>query len=57
MVYHCLDGYYIDGEAVIECIETGKWQFVAPKCLPVNCSDNSELVNGYVQGFQSFCLN
>ncbi|KAL4230224.1 Sushi [Mactra antiquata] len=45
ITYKCMDGYYLDGETILRCTETGHWDFDKPSC---KCEDPDNLINGTV---------
>eukprot|EP00794_Sanderia_malayensis_P016184 gene16184-17811_t len=53
--FACDEGYYIDGEASITCLqETAQWSHRAPQCKPKDCGKPKELARGNFVGQPSF---
>lgn len=47
--YTCNSGYYMQGQDLLECLEKGNWEPVAPVCRPVSCGRPAEIPHGTVR--------
>ncbi|XP_053399292.1 CUB and sushi domain-containing protein 3-like [Mercenaria mercenaria] len=41
--FSCVDGYYLDGNEILTCLESGTWDNVSPTCI---CDPPEDLMNG-----------
>ncbi|KAM7319810.1 hypothetical protein ACRRTK_021493 [Alexandromys fortis] len=50
--YSCVDGFFLRGDPTILCQADGTWSSPLPECVPVECPQPEELLNGiiHVQG-------
>ncbi|XP_073447245.1 sushi, von Willebrand factor type A, EGF and pentraxin domain-containing protein 1 isoform X2 [Aquarana catesbeiana] len=46
--YSCMDGFLLKGKAVISCNADGIWSSDLPSCVPVECPQPDEILNGIV---------
>ncbi|KAM9329386.1 sushi, von Willebrand factor type A, EGF and pentraxin domain-containing protein 1 [Gastrophryne carolinensis] len=46
--YSCIDGFLLKGKAEITCNIVGKWSPDLPSCVPVECPQPDEILNGIV---------
>ncbi|MEJ1282873.1 sushi von Willebrand factor type A EGF and pentraxin domain containing 1 [Cricetulus griseus] len=50
--YSCVDGFFLRGDPTILCQSDGTWSSPLPECVPVECPQPEEILNGiiHVQG-------
>lgn len=46
-VFSCHSGYYLEGDAQIECLATALWSKESPRCKPVDCGIPDNVTNGH----------
>ncbi|MEE6459030.1 hypothetical protein FKM82_000515 [Ascaphus truei] len=46
--YSCMDGFLLKGESEITCNADGMWSSELPYCIPVECPQPEEILNGIV---------
>ncbi|XP_068090442.1 sushi, von Willebrand factor type A, EGF and pentraxin domain-containing protein 1 isoform X2 [Hyperolius riggenbachi] len=46
--YSCMDGFLLRGQAEITCNADGNWSPDLPSCVPVECPQPDEILNGIV---------
>ncbi|XP_063877551.1 sushi, von Willebrand factor type A, EGF and pentraxin domain-containing protein 1-like isoform X4 [Scylla paramamosain] len=48
--YTCVEGYHMQGQAVLNCVQEGRWDAIQPRCIQVDCGPpplgDSVLVEG-----------
>ncbi|XP_069096987.1 sushi, von Willebrand factor type A, EGF and pentraxin domain-containing protein 1 isoform X1 [Pleurodeles waltl] len=50
ITYSCQTGYQLEGQNILTCLETGKWDFEAPICKAISCDAPEAIENGFVEG-------
>ncbi|CAH1243596.1 CR1 [Branchiostoma lanceolatum] len=50
VVYYCMEGYNLVGEARRTCREDRKWSGEEPQCSPVSCWQPGTITNGRLEG-------
>ncbi|KAK6179269.1 hypothetical protein SNE40_011671 [Patella caerulea] len=48
--FECLDGYNINGTAVLTCEANGEWSDMIPSCVIVSCGEPGAVLNGVFIG-------
>lgn len=46
--YSCVDGFFLSGDPTILCQADGTWSSPLPECVPVECPQPEEILNGIV---------
>ncbi|XP_028910838.1 sushi, von Willebrand factor type A, EGF and pentraxin domain-containing protein 1 isoform X8 [Ornithorhynchus anatinus] len=46
--YSCVDGFFLRGAVTISCQSDGTWSSPLPECIPVECPQPEEILNGIV---------
>ncbi|KAF4019587.1 hypothetical protein G4228_011363 [Cervus hanglu yarkandensis] len=46
--YSCVDGFFLKGDPTTSCQADGTWSSPLPECVPVECPQPEEILNGIV---------
>ncbi|MBZ3871168.1 Sushi, von Willebrand factor type A, EGF and pentraxin domain-containing protein 1 [Sciurus carolinensis] len=46
--YSCVDGFFLKGDSTTLCQADGTWSSPLPECVPVECPQPEELLNGII---------
>ena len=47
-VFHCFEGYFLEGSETSTCEANGQWNAAEPLCLPITCPNPSPVEHGIV---------
>ncbi|XP_051818518.1 sushi, von Willebrand factor type A, EGF and pentraxin domain-containing protein 1 [Antechinus flavipes] len=46
--YSCVDGFFLRGDSTTSCQADGTWRSPLPECIPVECPQPEEILNGII---------
>lgn len=47
--YECVEGFEVTGKPTLECLLGGKWDGLAPLCVPLACPEPDTIANGSIE--------
>ncbi|XP_072848120.2 sushi, von Willebrand factor type A, EGF and pentraxin domain-containing protein 1 isoform X1 [Pogona vitticeps] len=50
VTYSCDRGFQLEGQSVLNCLETREWDAEAPSCRAISCDPPQPIENGFVEG-------
>ena len=50
MRYTCVEGYRMEGQGVLNCVQEGRWDAIHPRCIQVDCGPPPSGDNVVVEG-------
>ncbi|XP_075416413.1 sushi, von Willebrand factor type A, EGF and pentraxin domain-containing protein 1 isoform X2 [Tenrec ecaudatus] len=51
VVFHCQEGYMLQGASKLTCQANGDWDAEVPLCAPINCGPAEDLAHDFPNGF------